>query len=119
MATILIVEDDDDTRSGIALGLKNSGHAILQARDGGEGLEMLSKYSVDLMVLDIMMPEISGLGVLDIVQKKYPDVKVIIVSAIAQSQKGKDAFKDIGASVYLEKPLKLVTLQNEVRRLVG
>ncbi|MDE6873795.1 MAG: response regulator [Lachnospiraceae bacterium] len=64
MATILIIEDDRETNDAICEYLKSAGHNTFPAYDGGEALDAFARQKIDLVVLDIMLPTITGLGVL-------------------------------------------------------
>ena len=62
MATLLIVEDDRKTNAAICEYLKPAGHKVIPAYDGGEALQLFRESGIDLVVLDIMLPHISGLS---------------------------------------------------------
>ena len=64
MAALLIVEDDRPTSEAVCEYLKEAGHTLLPAFDGAEALRLFEKEKVDLVVLDIMLPGITGLAVL-------------------------------------------------------
>lgn len=64
MATLLIVEDDRKTNDAICEYLRPAGHNVIPAYDGGEALQLFRENSIDLVVLDIMLPHISGLSIL-------------------------------------------------------
>lgn len=70
MATILIIEDDRETNDAICEYLKSAGHNTFPAYDGGEALDAFAQQRIDLVVLDIMLPTITGLGVLHEIRKK-------------------------------------------------
>lgn len=70
MATLLIVEDDIKTNDAICEYLKSAGHKIISACDGSTALQIFSDNHIDLIVLDIMLPKISGLSVLHTVRQK-------------------------------------------------
>ena len=64
-ATVLVAEDDDDLRGVLTTSLTRSGHRVLQARDGAEALAAIEREHVDLMVLDLWMPNVDGFEVLE------------------------------------------------------
>lgn len=70
MATILIIEDDRETNDAICEYLKSAGHSAFPSYDGGEALDTFAQRKIDLVVLDIMLPTITGLGVLHEIRKK-------------------------------------------------
>lgn len=101
---ILIVEDDTSLREMYATRLSLNDYEVLQAEDGEKGLDVAVKEGPDLILLDIMMPKISGMDVLDIL-KSTPttkDIPVIVLTALTQeSVKAKGLV--YGAEDYLMK----------------
>lgn len=78
--TILIVDDEKEIRKLIAIYLKNEGYEVLQAGDGEEGLEIVRKRDVHLIVLDIMMPKIDGIHMCMKV-REIAEMPIIMLSA--------------------------------------
>lgn len=72
MATILIIEDDKETNDAICEYLKSAGHNTFSVYDGGEALDTFAQRKIDLVVLDIMLPTMTGLSVLHEIRKKAP-----------------------------------------------
>ena len=81
MATLLIVEDDRKTNEAICEYLKSAGHMLISAYDGAAALQSFDEYNIDLIVLDIMLPKISGLSVLHEIRQKS-SVPVLMLTAI-------------------------------------
>ncbi len=112
---ILIIEDDEDIREGIRILLKNEHYEVLGAKNGEEGLSMLSD-SIDLVILDIMMPGMSGLRVCEEI-RKTSNVPVLFLTA-----KSLESDKLIGlmagADDYLTKPFSYSELLGRVKALV-
>ena len=81
--TILIVDDEKEIRKLIAIYLKNEGYEVLQAGDGEEGLEIVRKRDVHLIVLDIMMPKIDGIHMCMKV-REIAEMPIIMLSAKTQ-----------------------------------
>ena len=69
MATLLIVEDDKQTNEAICEYLKSAGHKLVSAYDGASALQLFDQEAIDLVVLDIMLPKVTGLGVLHEIRK--------------------------------------------------
>lgn len=69
MANLLVVEDDIVTNEAICEYMKSAGHTTLSASDGEQGLAMAKSHPVDLVILDIMLPKITGIGVLKQLRK--------------------------------------------------
>lgn len=87
MKTVLLVEDNDFIRKMYVLKLgKSSDFEVIEAADGASALEILSKKKPDLMLLDIMMPEMSGLEVLEHMEKSGINVPVIILSNVMSAE---------------------------------
>ena len=81
MAKILIVEDNVDTNEALSEYLQDAGHVIISAYDGTEALAIFAQNKVDLIVLDIMLPTMSGLAVLNAV-RRTSQVPVIMLTAL-------------------------------------
>lgn len=119
MARILIIEDDEAVRTMLSLTLAHFGHAVIEARDGEEGLMLFKHNKTDLVITDIVMPEKEGLEVLMTLRKKVPPVKMIAISGGGR-QSAKDNLhiaKLMGATRVLAKPVTtevLMAVVNEV-----
>lgn len=100
---VLIADDADFLRGMVRDILSREGHDVLQAKDGAECLDVLEKESVDVCVLDIMMPGVDGFEVLGTIKRERPDVKVIMLSALNQESAVRQAMR-LGADAYLVKP---------------
>lgn len=108
MATLLIVEDDKQTNEAICEYLKSAGHKIVPAFDGLEALKIFEQENIDLVVLDIMLPKITGLGVLHELRKKS-SVPIIMLTAIEDEYTQVTSF-DEQADDYITKPFSMVLL---------
>lgn len=87
MANLLIVEDDKSTNDAICEYLKPAGHRPIPAYDGAEALEIFCRAPIDLIVLDIMLPHISGLSVLQEI-RKTSSVPILMLTAIEDEHYG-------------------------------
>lgn len=116
--TILIVDDEKEICDLIGIYLKNQGYDILKSEDGLQALNMLETNNIDLIILDIMMPNLNGIDTCMKIREQY-NIPIIMLSA-----KGNDMDKimglSIGADDYLSKPfnpLELVArVQSQLRR---
>ena len=111
--TILIVDDDEGMRDTIAAIFKRD-YRILRAPSGEAGLMVLNREDVDLVLLDVRLPGISGFDVLKIVKENYSLVEVIIISAISEVETAVQAMKH-GAYHYITKDFDYDTMRSLVR----
>ena len=115
-STILIVDDDDSIRSLLRQELSEAGYLTEEAANGKEALECVRKNKPDLIILDVMMPEINGFDVAAIL-KNDPhtmDIPIIVLSIVQDKARG---FR-IGVDRYLTKPIDTVQLFMEVGTLL-
>jgi two-component system nitrogen regulation response regulator NtrX len=106
MSTILIIDDEPEIRAVLRDVLEDENYHICLAGDGIEGLNILETELIDLVILDVWLPNMGGIDVLKVIKEKYPDVEVIIISGHANINIAVKAVK-IGAFDFLEKPLSL------------
>ena len=104
--SVIFVDNDEDFRRAITRRLTKRGIVPEQAASGEECISILDKKRVDVVVLDINMPRINGIEVLQQIKEKHPDTEVILLTGQGSTQ---DAVKGIksGAFDYLTKPLEL------------
>ncbi len=108
-ATILIVEDDKALRDGLAMNFKRFGYTVLLAKDGEEGMAKAFDANPDLIVLDIMLPDWSGLDILTELRKRESSVPIMILSA-RDTISNKIEGLELGADDYMTKPFELKEL---------
>jgi CheY-like chemotaxis protein len=116
MARILLIDDDDSVREMVALLLKHSGHTVIEARDGQEGLDLFPQAAADLVITDMHMPRKDGLEVLRALQDSRPPVKVIAISGGETSaiKHPLDTARLLGAMRTLAKPFSHSALLDAV-----
>ena len=114
---ILVVEDDLAILSGLSLNLRYEGYEVLQAQDGRTGLKKALDEQPDLVVLDVMLPEMNGYELVRELRRRRSEVPVVIVSA-----KGGESDKitglDLGADDYLVKPFALQELLSRIKAVM-
>jgi len=113
---VLIADDELRLRKVVSLHLKKSGFDVLEAGNGQQAVDMALELSPDVIVLDVMMPEKSGLEACAELKavEQFKDVPVILLTAMAESEdikKGKEA----GADEYLTKPFSPKELIDLIR----
>ncbi len=118
--TILIVEDEPDTAEMFAEMMRLSGYRVLKSFGGAAAMGMLQRESPDAVVLDLMMPDISGLEVLRFLRRdpRLENIPVIVVSAKGLPSDIKDGL-DAGASMYLTKPVSFLDLKKAVEKVIA
>ncbi len=116
MATILIVEDDKETNEAICEYLKLAGHNMISAYNGMEALQLFEQANIDLVVLDIMLPKITGLAVLHEIRKKCA-VPVLMLTAIEDEYTQVTSF-DEQADDYITKPFSMVLVGRRITALL-
>jgi DNA-binding response OmpR family regulator len=80
MARILVVDDDISFRKMLRLTLSRSGHAVCEARDGDEALEVIREAPVDLVMTDLIMPGREGIETITALRREFPGLKIIAMS---------------------------------------
>lgn len=117
-ASLLVVEDEAGLSSTLRLNLELEGYAVRLAADGPTALKRLREEHFDTVILDIMLPGIDGLEVLETLRLRNPDLPVLILSARSD---GQDRILGLrkGADDYLGKPFHLEELLLRVEKLAG
>ena len=111
---ILVIEDEARILSFLARGLEAEGYRVEGASDGRDGLARAVQGEWDLVLLDLMLPGLNGLDVLDALHRTRPELPVLILSARADLPTKLRGF-DLGASDYVSKPVALDELLARVR----
>jgi len=115
MARILVADDEPGIREFIADALGPEGHTVVQAANGEEAVTRLAEQAFDLVLTDLRMPRLDGLGLLRRVRAEQPETEVIVLTAHASVASAVEAMR-LGAFDYLQKPL---SGPDELRLLVG
>lgn len=113
MATVLIVDDEEDIRELVGIYLKNEGYNICKAVNGQEALQCLSDMQIDLAILDVMMADMDGIALCMEIRKKS-NIPIIMLSARDQDM-DKVIGLSAGADDYLAKPFNPVELVARVK----
>ena len=115
--TILLVEDEENLHEALKLNLELEGYQVVSALDGMQAIKALQNQYFDLMILDIMLPEMDGIEVLEIIRVQNNHVPVLILSAKNTSADRVLGLKK-GADDYLTKPFNLEELLLRVQKLI-
>jgi two-component system copper resistance phosphate regulon response regulator CusR len=114
---ILIIEDEQKVAAFLRKGLEQEGYAVDVANDGEEGVYQAEAFDYDALILDLMLPKMSGLEILKKVRARKPALPVLILTAKGTVEE-KVAGLDAGASDYLVKPFAFAELSARVRVLL-
>jgi DNA-binding response OmpR family regulator len=117
MTKILIVEDEPNMVSGLRDNFEFEGYEVLTAGDGVAGLETALKESPDLVLLDVMMPRMSGLDVCKQLKSKRPSMPIIMLTARGQ-EVDKVVGLELGADDYVTKPFSIRELLARVKAVL-
>jgi len=109
-ARVLVVEDDTAVRTLLAWRLRRQGCTVEEAEDGVEALSLIERSIPDVVVTDMAMPRLDGLGLLKAIREKDPDLPVIILTGHGSLENAIQALREGGLFDYLMKPLSDVTL---------
>ena len=117
MATILIVDDEAPIRSAVRRFLQIKRHDVVEACDGIEALELLAVRSVDMAIVDLMMPRMNGIELIDRMKSKYPETGIVVISGYSE-------IRDLPTSqsnvvTILKKPFELQKLAEAVDLALG
>ncbi len=118
MKTILVVEDEEVLREIFKDELTEAGYHVFTSGDAKDCFQKLSTVKIDLLILDIKLPDLSGLELLEKIRKKYPDLPIIMATAY-------DSFRTdfsiwvANVSDYIVKPVDLGVLKEKVKKIIG
>jgi PAS domain S-box-containing protein len=104
MAKIMVVDDEESFRMVVRMLLEKKEHTIIEAASGGEALKKIEVEKPDLILLDVMMPGMTGLQVLKEVKHKHPEIDVIMVTAYGNLERAIEALR-LGAYDFIQKPM--------------
>lgn len=112
MSRVLVVEDDSSILETVAFNLERDGHEVFRAVDGVAGLELARSEAPDLVILDVMLPRMSGLDVCRVLRAEQP-VPILMLTARDQ-EADKVQGLDLGADDYITKPFSMRELRARV-----
>lgn len=116
MNNILVVDDEKEIREIISINLKNEGYNVLQAKDGVEALVLFENFDINLVILDIMMPKLDGMGVCRKIRENS-NVPILMLSAKSENM---DKIEGLltGADDYIVKPFDSLELLVRIKALL-
>jgi len=113
LTRILLVDDEDSFRLPLSKRLAKRGFVVEQAAGGNQCLVLLGEKNIDVVVLDVKMPGMSGIEVLQKIKARHPQIEVILLTGHATTASGVEGIKS-GAFDYLTKPIELDQLVNKI-----
>ena len=115
MASILIIDDEDPIRGLLRSVLETEGYEVTEAANGRIGLEQYRQKPTDLVITDILMPELNGLDLLLALTRDFLDAKVIAISGAGEETNVLNGAKLLGARQTFKKPFDVPLLLGAVR----
>ena len=115
MATILIIDDEEIIRVLLRSALEAEGYEVTEAANGREGLELYRQTPTNLVITDIVMPELNGLDMLLELTREFLHAKVIAISGAGEEKNVLDVAKLLGARQTFQKPFSIPHLLGAVR----
>jgi DNA-binding response OmpR family regulator len=119
MYKILVVDDDPYILMSLEFLMKKNGYEVMVARNGNEALEILNSSVPDIVLLDIMMPDVNGYDICKYIKstKNLKGIKVIFMSAKTRDTDIKKGY-DLGAALYIKKPFSTRELVKDIKGLL-
>ncbi|MCM8818635.1 MAG: sigma-54 dependent transcriptional regulator [Candidatus Omnitrophica bacterium] len=108
MKKIIVIDDEKGVRESLRIALKNK-YEVLLASNGEEGIKLIEKERPDILILDILLPDIDGINILKKIKNEYKEIQVIMLTAVSEVKKAVEAIK-IGAFDYITKPFDIEEL---------
>jgi two-component system cell cycle sensor histidine kinase/response regulator CckA len=118
--SVLLVEDDDQVRSFISRLLTNNGYRVFEAQTGAEGLAIAESEikNIDLLLSDMLLPELSGFDLAQKTLELKPDMKVLFMTGYVEGDIVQRCISELGAT-FLDKPFQPNTLLSRVREAIS
>jgi DNA-binding NtrC family response regulator len=113
---ILLVEDEAIVRHSFAQLLRTQGHEVIEAANGSEALAVLNRLPVQLVITDLVVPNINGLNLISLIRARWPRMPIILISGYLSQDAGNIILD--GVADFLQKPIRPSALVATVRRLV-
>ncbi len=118
MATILIVDDEKNIRSGLEIAFEDEGYSVIAASNGKEAWDLVNKNNVDLVITDLRMPEMDGYELLKRMTSAYPTLPVIVLTGHGTIETAVETMRD-GAIDFFTKPVDIDKLLLVVRKSIA
>jgi DNA-binding response OmpR family regulator len=115
---VLIIDDTEEVLTALCKYFKQKNYEVLSASNGLDGLKLIEneKGGIDIIITDLVLPNISGVAVISIAKKKFPDLPVIAITGWGEHPES--LAKEANADLVMEKPFKLPELEKAARELL-
>lgn len=114
---VLIVDDSSFSRTHLSKLVTDAGHAVIgEAASAQEAINFINEQPIDVVVTDIVMPEITGIQLTETITKKHSDIHVIVVSSLSQEHVILDAIT-AGATDFIPKPVTLEQMNDSLKKI--
>ncbi len=118
MVKLLIIDDESGIVEEVKGFFEEEGYEVFTADTGKDGLDMLSKVTPDVLLLDMKLPDMSGIQILKFCKETHPGTKVIVNTGYVD-QHIIDESERLGRDAFLQKPFNLERLQQEIERVLA
>ncbi len=118
MGKVLVVDDEQGMREFLTVLLEKQGHRVTAAADGEQALKLVAEQPPDLVISDLRMPNVDGIGLLAGIRKQHPELPVILVTAYASSDSAIQAMR-LGADDYITKPFRIEEIRLVVEKALA
>lgn len=117
---ILVVDDSSTNVFLLESFLKNKGYNIISTQSGEEALSIIKKGKIDLLLLDMMMPDISGFDILDAINKneQFKNIKIILVTVVDRDERIEKILENPNID-YVQKPIILNRLLSKIKKIIN
>lgn len=117
---ILVVDDEQDILTSVKMLLDNDGYKVTAVDNGKEALQLLQKEKFDLVLLDILMPEMSGNEVAEEIRKnpKTKNQKIAFLTVVTLGEEGKALVQKLKPADYIQKPFKTAEFRKRIKKLM-
>src|SRR3990170_4614305 len=118
MGKVLVVDDEQGMREFLTVLLEKQGHRVITAAEGEQALQLVAEEPPDLVISDLRMPNVDGIGLLAGIRKQYPELPVILITAYASSASTIQAMR-LGADDYITKPFRIEEIRLVVEKALA
>jgi DNA-binding NtrC family response regulator len=118
MKHVMVIDDERDVLAYLDAALTVEGYRVTGVISGAEALDMIQEDTPDLIILDLRMPDMNGLEILQAIRKQYPDMPVVVCSAL-RSYKGDFELMSANVAAFFEKPINFDRLSEVIAEQVG